>query len=137
MQAVSSRRVRYQKQLEEIMELHAAPGAPALPFARLWPNLQFVDGPIPVLDEEAKRWYIEHTNVEPDMIGYVKHMLKLHDGEARIVGDIEWNLLPAPWRGNSNAPRGVDGVPPELLALPARAEPGDPGVAVAAQSRGL
>ena len=51
MQAISTRKVHYLKQIEKIMDGHAAPGAPALPFTRLFPNLQVLEGPSQSVDK--------------------------------------------------------------------------------------
>ena len=99
MQAISTRKVHYLKQIEEQMDASAAPGAQPLEFTRLYPNLQFLDGPIQVLDEVGKRWYMENLQVDHGMKRYINHMLNNHDGEARIVGDTWWSELPAPGGG--------------------------------------
>ena len=59
-QAIASRKQHYLKKLETILDEAAAPGAPELPFTRLLPNLQFLYGPVCVLDDEARWWYSEN-----------------------------------------------------------------------------
>ena len=94
-QAFGSRKMHYLKEVEEIMDTAVAPGAPELPFTRLFPNLQFLDGPVGVLDDEAKRWYMDHLNIDPGLKLYVKHILNWHDGEVRLLGDPFWAKFPA------------------------------------------
>ena len=54
-------------------------------------NLALLRWDVHVLDEESRRWYIDNMVMGEDFNKwYTKHMLKLHDGEARIVGDTEW-----------------------------------------------
>ena len=88
--------MHYLKQVEGIMDAAAAPGAPELPFTKLFPNLQFSAGPLRALDDEAKRWYMENLGVDPTLKSYVKHILNWHDGEVRLLGDFQWKKFPAP-----------------------------------------
>jgi hypothetical protein len=78
------------------MDQDAAAGAPVLPFTRLFPNLQFLEGHVRVLDAEAKRWYEQNLNIDSGLKSYVKHILNWHDGEVRLVGDFQWEEFPAP-----------------------------------------
>ena len=94
-QALGSRKMHYLKQLEVIMDDAAAPGAPELPFTRLFPNLQFLEGPVRVLDDAAKQWYIDNLGIDRRLKKYVKHILGWHDGEVRLLGDAVWEEFPA------------------------------------------
>ena len=94
-QALGTRKIYYLKQLEDIMDAAAAPGAPELPFTRLFPNLQFLEGPVRVLDDRAKRWYMENLGIDSTLKLYVKHILNWHDGEVRLMGDFQWETFPA------------------------------------------
>ena len=55
----------------------AAPGAPELPFNLLYPNLQFLDGPVCVLDNDAKQWYLENLDIG-SYAKYLKHLSLIH-----------------------------------------------------------
>ena len=62
---------------------------------RLFPKLPFLEGPLRVLDEKAKKWYMENMGIDSTLKKYVKHILNWHDGEMRLVGDFQWEKFPA------------------------------------------
>ena len=95
-QAWHTRKIHYQKAIEIEMERNKP--YEDFPFTKRWPNLQFLDAwPVRELDAEAKTWYASNFGIDPDMKNYVKHMLNMHDGEVRLLGDHYWTALPAGW----------------------------------------
>ena len=48
-----------------------------------------------MLDDEAKRCYMDNLGVDSTLKSYVKHILNWHDGEVRHIGDFSWEPFPA------------------------------------------
>ena len=92
-----------------------------------------------VLDDEARRGYMENLGIDRTMKSYVKHILNWHDGEVRLLGDFQWvrfDLVQFPAAGGDQVvPGGFTVFHPHLLALLAHEEPGRPRVAVPAQDQ--
>ena len=87
------RKQHYLKQLENLIDEAAATGA-QLPFMAAFPNLQYSEGPLRLLDVAARTWYYDNLNIR-GYLSYVKHILNKHDGEVRLLGDSQWELFPA------------------------------------------
>ena len=93
-QAWASRKVHYLLQIEEIMGTFAEIGAPRLPFERAYPDLRYIEGPVQMLNDDGKRWYMENLDVDAQLKKLVKFILCAHDGEVRLLGDTDWEEFP-------------------------------------------
>ena len=93
-QAWASRKVHYLMQVQDIMDKYAVSGAPRLPFERAYPNLLYTEGPVQVLDDVSKQWYMEKFGVDAQLKHLVKCILNAHDGEVRLLGDADWVQFP-------------------------------------------
>ena len=100
--AIASRKMHYLTQLIGIMDAASGADSEPLAFARMYPNLQF-EGHLLPLDEEGWRWYADNADIHTEK-QYVKHILNAHDGEAKLVGDYEWEQF-TPSGGNVLNPR--------------------------------
>ena len=102
--AIATRKVHYFKQLREFMTADdPASGGnhEALKFSLKYPDPRY-DHQAVVLDEEGHRWWADYVARNrhqgedmPLMQRLVSHILNKHDGEVRLLGDSEWELVPA------------------------------------------
>ena len=103
-EALASSKLHYLPKLQRAIRdaiAEAASGAEdrSFKFCKKYPNLAF-DDEVVELDEAGRNWYVYNRfallqDDEASEEDYVKAILNRHSGEARLIGDSEWELFPA------------------------------------------
>ena len=90
LRSMHSRKMHYFAKLRTVLE----PRPPVQKLLRCFPDLSPASGGQQPLSEENKDRLIAAFGMKSEM-DYIKHILTLHDGEVRLVGEDRWDPYPA------------------------------------------